>query len=662
MTDFSLKTDKNINMVRHYLVLAFCWSMIMLAAMGYQMYRAGRDSMNMVRLQAESIFTRDIIHRKWCAAKGGVYAEVSEETPPNPYLDVPERDISTPSGKKLTKINPAYMTRQIHDLEKKKGLIYGHICSLKPINPANSPDPWEKTALERFAAGETEISSIELIDGVENYRFMKPLFVEKSCLRCHGDQGCKVGDIRGGISISIPMQEITAVEHNRLLNSYFIYLALWLLGLVGLGVGTWRLHLLLLKRQETEADLANFKTTLDNINDCVFMFRPDTLRFFYVNQGAVEQVGYSAEELLTMTPLDIKPEFTEEDFRDMITMLVNKERDSLTFETVHWHKSKGGVPVEVTLQYVVPENGKGRCVALVRDITKRKTAREEKEKMQSRLVQSQKMESVGQLAAGIAHEINTPAQYVGSNIDFLDEAFTDIGGLVDKSNELLTMAEKENIPPEKWEELAEEFEEADWEYLAEEIPKAIRQSRDGIKRISTIVQAMKEFSHPGSKEISLNNINHIIKNTVTVARNEWKYVAEVKSGLDPNLPSVPCLADEMGQVFLNIIINAAHAIKEKLGDNPDGEKGTIKIVSRQKDNWVEIAIADSGMGMPDVILDKIFDPFFTTKEVGKGTGQGLAIARDVVESKHGGRLMVKSEMGQGTTFIIRLPLQRKTGK
>lgn len=290
------------------------------------------------------------------------------------------------------------------------------------------------------------------------------------------------------------------------------------------------------------------------------------------------------------------------------------------------------------------------------NITSRKKMELEKDAIQAQLLQAQKLESVGQLAAGIAHEINTPTQFIGANIDFLQESFTDIQQLVTHLQALLQAAKSDKIEQEMITEVEESLEEIDWHYLAEEIPLAINQSRDGVQRVTSIVQAMKEFSHPGSKKKEQINLNKIIETTVIVARNEWKYVAEVNLQLDDNLPMPPCLADEMGQVILNLLVNAAHGIAAKLGENPTGAKGTITISTIPRDQYVELCMTDTGTGIPANIRKKIFDPFFTTKEAGKGSGQGLAIARDVIVNKHGGTLDVESIEGEGATFIIRLPL------
>ncbi len=410
------------------------------------------------------------------------------------------------------------------------------------------------------------------------------------------------------------------------------------------------------ERKKILIDLNEFKQTLDQINDCVFMFAPDTLQFSYANQGAMLQIGYSYGELFAMTPVDIKPEFTEKQFRKMIEPLRHNPDDNLIFTTIHQRKDGTTLPVEVFLQYVEHESGQDTFAAIVHDISSRLAEEKEKEQLQTRLLHTQKMESVGRLAAGIAHEINTPVQYVGTNIDFLDEAFTDITTLINRFLILLEQAGQKDIAPETIKQAQETLEEIDWQYLAEEIPEAVNQSRDGIHRVTSIVLAMKEFSHPGSKDKATVDLNRLIKTTITVARNEWKYVAEVETKFADDLPPVPCLSDELGQVFLNLLINAAHAIEEQLGENPDGRKEKIIITSRRAGSMVEISIRDHGIGIPADIRKKIFDPFFTTKEVGKGTGQGLAIARDVIVNKHQGTIKVKSTEGQGTTFIIHLPL------
>jgi two-component system, NtrC family, sensor kinase len=293
-------------------------------------------------------------------------------------------------------------------------------------------------------------------------------------------------------------------------------------------------------------------------------------------------------------------------------------------------------------------------VHIVRDINEQKQAEHEKEKIQSQLLHAQKLESVGQLAAGIAHEINTPTQFIGTNVNFLDEASKDIISFMEQLQHIIKTA-----PQEIAAAVNTAVEEMDWEYLAEEMPLAISQSHEGVKRVTSIVRAMKEFSHPGSKDKESLSLNKIINTTVTVARNEWKYVAEVDLDLDPDLPQIPLLADEMGQVILNMLVNAAHAIGEKLGDNPDGKKGTIHISTRKSNNGVELRIADTGAGMPEEVQLRIFDPFYTTKKVGKGTGQGLAISHDVIVEKHKGTIAVESTPGRGTTFIIHLPLDEE---
>ncbi|MHB8863295.1 MAG: two-component system sensor histidine kinase NtrB [Pirellulaceae bacterium] len=287
-------------------------------------------------------------------------------------------------------------------------------------------------------------------------------------------------------------------------------------------------------------------------------------------------------------------------------------------------------------------------VGIFRDTTERR-------RMESQLVQSQKMESVGQLAAGIAHEINTPTQYVGDNMRFLEDAFQDLSAVLVACKRLCTAAAERGILGELVTSVVAAADEADLDYLIDEIPKAIGQSLDGVGRITKIVRSMKDFSHPGGEIKQAVDLNRALESTLTVCRNEWKYVAEVLTDFDPDLPLVTCLPGDCNQVFLNLFINAAHAISDKLADTPT-EKGTIRVTTRRDGNWAEIRISDSGTGIPEEFRRKIFDPFFTTKEVGRGTGQGLTIARTVITAKHGGTIDVETKISQGTTFIIRLPI------
>jgi len=287
-------------------------------------------------------------------------------------------------------------------------------------------------------------------------------------------------------------------------------------------------------------------------------------------------------------------------------------------------------------------------IALYEDITERMA-------LERDLHQAQKLESVGQLAAGIAHEINSPIQYVGDNLSFLRDSFNDIENLLQNYQTVWKELAKDGvISKEASQKLTQAEEEADIEYLQEELPKTFEQSLEGVHRVDKIVRAMKDFSHPGNDEKTPVNINKIIESTTTVCRNEWKYVAEMSLDLDPELPMTPCFAGEISQVLLNIIVNGAHAIADVTDGGSKG-LGKIAISTRSTVNGIKIRIGDTGGGIPDAIRERVFDPFFTTKARGQGTGQGLAIAHRVIVENHRGALSFASEMGKGTTFSIELP-------
>lgn len=367
-----------------------------------------------------------------------------------------------------------------------------------------------------------------------------------------------------------------------------------------------------------------------------------------INQAASAMFGYEADEVLGRHVSVLMPYLRGgsgdvQEVESHALPMMGVKRD------VEGRRKDGTLfPMELAMSEVQVDDVH-LLTAIIRDLSDQK-------QMQCELAQAQKLESVGQLAAGIAHEINTPTQYVGDNTQFLKDAFHDMTRVLEEATELVRCAsEGGGVAEQRVEALRTALADADVEYLMEEIPQAIDQSLHGVERVTKIVRAMKEFSHPGTDEKCLVDLNTAIETAITVSRNEWKYVSDVVTEFDADLPHVFCLPAELNQVFLNLIVNAAHAIDDVLGTDAK-EKGVITIRTRSCGDRVEVTVRDTGTGIPEEIRSRIFDPFFTTKEVGKGTGQGLAIARSVVVDKHDGTIRCESVPGEGTTFVVELPV------
>lgn len=275
-------------------------------------------------------------------------------------------------------------------------------------------------------------------------------------------------------------------------------------------------------------------------------------------------------------------------------------------------------------------------------------------KLELELHQSQRLESVGRLAAGIAHEINTPVQFISDNCYFLRDSLPEVRTVLERYREALRAVAAGSITAGEALKQALAAEQAvDVEFLCENMPAAVERSLEGLERVAKIVRSMKEFSHPNQDAPSSADLNAAILSTLTIARNEYKYVAEVETRLG-EIPPVVCYVGEFNQALLNIIVNAAHAVGEAVAGTDS--RGLITVTTGVDGDKVVISVEDSGSGIPQEVQDKIFDPFFTTKEVGKGSGQGLAIARSVIVERHAGSLTFETERGKGTTFVIRLPV------
>jgi signal transduction histidine kinase len=316
---------------------------------------------------------------------------------------------------------------------------------------------------------------------------------------------------------------------------------------------------------------------------------------------------------------------------------------------------RGNLTFDLAYRLVEAQGRIERVILVISDITTALAKERSERQMKAELQQAQKMEAVGRLAAGVAHEINTPIQYIGDNTRFVEEGFAAVSDLLRLNQEAIGAVP---VPLDLQERLRQAAERADVEYLVAEVPKAISRTLDGVQRVATIVRAMKEFAHPDQKDMVATDLNRALLATLEIARNEYKYVADVQTDY-AEIPLVTCHSGDLNQVFLNVIVNAAHAVEDAVKGTQ--RKGIIRVSTRQEGPNVVVAISDTGGGIPEAIRDKIFDPFFTTKEVGRGTGQGLAIAHNVV-LKHHGSLTFTTRMGEGTTFFISVPVDRAAGK
>ena len=290
---------------------------------------------------------------------------------------------------------------------------------------------------------------------------------------------------------------------------------------------------------------------------------------------------------------------------------------------------------------------------VIRDVTWQKEAERQRTKLMTYLNEARKLEAIGTLASGVAHEINTPIQYIGDNVQFMTNALDEIHQAYLRYKKLADRARSDDVYQELLAEIDSYNRSVDLNFLIDEIPRAAVQSLEGVEQVRQIIRAMRDVSHPGAEEFVPLDLNHAVENAITICRNKLKHAAEITKKLDQVLPEVPCLGGPIQQVLLNILINAAHAIEDS-----GREDGRISVATSQTTNHVCIKISDNGIGIPLQIRERIFDPFFTTKPVGKGTGQGLSLAYDVVVQRHNGDIYLLDQPDMATSFVIELPKVR----
>ncbi len=593
-------------------------------------------------IQATRSFEKDLVYRQWAASHGGVYVPISKETPPNPYLShIKNRDITTTDGQKLTLVNPAYMTRQAYEIGYKEFNHQDHITSLNPIRPENKPDSWEAKALQKFQQGKTEVSESAKIGDTEYFRMMRPLITESYCLKCHATQEYKEGDLRGGISISVPTEPLWILMHNHLTTFIMSYGLAWLLGLAGIKFATLRIGQHIRKRDQAEEALQNTLTEYTDLyNNALDMFvSVDTTnaQIIQCNQTLLSTLGYNREEIIGRPVFDIyHPDCLEEIKNDILPTFFRT--GLITNKEVMLH-CKDGSPLSVTLDLSAVRDKNNRIIqsrSILHDISDRKSLREQ-------LIISEKMATIAGLAAGVAHEINTPLSGILQSIQIIEL------GLDPEQKENRSLAADCGI------ELANVQ-----NYLQKkELDFFLNGIKDSATTAAHIISDLLQFSRPQMSERITVDLSDLIDRSVELAKTDYllkkeynilnvKFIKEYSS----DLPEVNCMAMEIEQVLINLIKNSCQAMAE------DGGPAAPHIIirTRQRDMMAVIEVEDNGPGIEGKIHRQIFDPFFTTKDIGKGTGLGLTVSYSIICDKHGGTMQVTSIPANHTIIIIELPI------
>lgn len=626
--------------------------------------------------EARAAIGRDFLYRHWGLSHGGVYAPVTEKNPPNPYLShFYERDISTPSGRKLTLINPDYMTRQVYELAKETGIIIGtgRLTSLNPIRSENAPDLWEKKVFDSFEEGTREASEMVLINGQPFMRLMRALITERSCLKCHAVQGYKEGDVRGGISVTLPAQPLIDATRKQITGSLAAHGLIWLLGLSMTGLGSRQLIRSAMTQKQVEIELqeqalrleeeiADRQATQDSLQESdvklqeqnyelqateemlrvqlgeyeisqmllkesnsnlqvIFDVSPLPIIISSYDNGIVRDInrtfcdafGYKRNDAIGMTGFDLGI-WNDISERQIFIRAMDKQRGVSDYP-VEIRNARG--EVRSIRMYSNPIEFKGeRCLLVVfMDVTDQKQTEDE-------LRQAQKMDVVGQLAGGVAHDFNN--------------MLTAIIG----SAEMMERYVKDNPAQAK---------------LLGTIQEAAGRSAD-------LTGQLLAFSRKGSTMTVQLWINKTILSVIGLLERTIDKNIRIETRLTAVHDMVIGDPTQLQNALLNLGINARDAM-------PDGGTITYSTATVLLDStycgshgshihpghYVEISVSDTGTGIKKEIIEHIFEPFFTTKEIGKGTGLGLAAVYGSVK-EHQGSINVYSETGLGTVFKLYLPL------
>ncbi len=572
-----------------------CWSFLIVTIMFFNFYMDYNEMIRLALNGARLWLGKDVIYRAWNARHGGVYVAVGRGIRPNPYLKVPERDIITPSGRMLTLVNPAYMSRQVYQLENKAYHIQAHITSLSPLNPKNKPDQWEINALRTFRKGHKREVWEVLDHGKKAYlRYMIPLRVRPVCLRCHDPKKYKVGEIRGGLSVKIPLSLYFGIFHKRVRIEFICYFFIWIIGcgLIMVVYKAMKKDIRKIKEQQKEID--NIYRSLEHANTGI-MIVDSEYKIVYTNEVVKRWMG----NIIGKTCYNVLENYDKPCVECSYPDILKKGEGSSCTMNIN------GRIIEIWSTPLEREDGRVFMFKIMRDVTERKKAEEERYRLE-------KLESLGILAGGIAHDFNNILTSLFGNIELAMKKISPSSSMYAN----LQMA-----------------------YVA-------------LDQAHSLTRQLLTFAKGGEPVLGVVDLTSLVKTTVSFVLRG----SSVKSHFYIQEGLWDVLADkgQISQVISNLVINAVHSMPQ--GGNIYIRLENVEAIhSKLGVDSVRIAIRDEGCGIPPQDWGRVFDPYFTTKA--GGTGLGLAIVHSIV-LKHHGIISLDSEVGKGTEFGILLPAAR----
>ena len=650
MTARGEKKSRILTLDHYTLALAAAWILVISVSLSWNLHQTSKATQKMALHEAKADFNKDQAFRNWATLHGGVYVSIDKRTPPNPYLShVPDRDITSTSGKTLTLMNPAYMLRQIHEDFGELYGVAGKITSLKPLRPENRADEWERAALLSFEKGAEEAWEFTTIEGKPYLRFMRPMLTKKGCLKCHGHQGYKEGEVRGGVSVSLPLATYLASERRESRKLIQTHVLLCLLGLMGIGLG-WRqlrqksdqrdqalfalqkahseleervhertaelkdtndrLTREIAERKQTEKGLAEREATLRSI----FRAAPTGIGMLcnriikQANDRICEMTGYSSEELLGQSAKILY--LTEQEFE-----LVGQEKYSQigkqgtgTVETC-WRRKDGEViDVQLSLAPIDPEDLSVGVTFTALDITERKQAEAALARKTEELACSNA--ELEQFAYVASHDLQEPLRMASSYVQLLARRYK-----------------------EKLDSDADDF---------------INFAVDGANRMQALIRDLLAYSRVGTRGERLEPTSCETVLDQTLANLQFAIEENGARVTHDPLPTVLADPSQLSQLFQNLIGNA---IKFRRDEAPHVHLGA----ERRENEWL-FSVRDNGIGIDEEYGERIFEIFqrLHGRNDYSGTGIGLAICKKIVE-RHGGRIWVVSDPGGGSTFYFTLP-------